>query len=80
MSSPDERALSADLAKPSFNLAVLEGRWSLVEMSWPYLFVAVTASDGRDYVLRFDCSGYPERAPTAGLWDISKNAQLSFDA
>lgn len=79
MSSPDERALSADLAKPSFKLAALEGRWRLAEMNWPYVFIAVTASDAREYVLRFHCAGYPERAPTAGLWDMSKNSQLGLD-
>lgn len=78
MSSPDERALSADLAKPSFRLAELEGRWRLVKFSWPHIFISITALDDRKFVLRFDCAGYPERAPTAGLWDMSKGMQLDF--
>lgn len=78
MSGPDEKALSADIAKPSFKLAELEGRWRIVGNSWPYVFVGITASDNREFVLRFDCVGYPERPPTAGLWDISTGMQLDF--
>lgn len=32
MSTPDERALQADLAKPSFRLGEAEKRWSLIEL------------------------------------------------
>lgn len=78
MSGPDERALACDLAKPSFKLGELEGRWRHVETRWPYVLVGVTAQDGNEFVLRFDCAGYPTLAPTAGPWDTSKDTQLVF--
>lgn len=78
MSSPDEKALALDLTKPSFKLGELEGRWRQIEAIWPHVFVGVTARDAREFVLRFDCAGYPERAPTAGPWDIAKGSQLAF--
>jgi hypothetical protein len=77
MTTPDERALQADLAKPSFRLGEAEKRWSLIKLEWPYLFVAVTASDGQSFALRFNCSGYPATPPTAGPWDMTRNAVLA---
>ncbi len=77
--TPDERALQADLAKPRFHLGQAEGRWRLHGVTWPYAFIAVAAKDRREYVLRFNCIGYPQNPPTAGPWDIAKNAVLAFD-
>jgi hypothetical protein len=58
MSLPDERAFRADIGKPAFRLAQAEGRWHLVGIAWPHVMIAVTAADGRAYVLRFNCAGY----------------------
>jgi hypothetical protein len=76
---PDERALRADVAKANFRLGQLEGRWRLVDIAWPHVLIGVVAKDGREYVLRFECSGYPQTAPTAGPWDPQQNAILVFD-
>lgn len=73
---PDERALRADLEKPGFRLGALEKRWRLLSVSWPLVLIALPARDGLEYVLRFNCSGYPQNPPTAGLWDTSRNAVL----
>ena len=64
MSMPDERAFRADVGKPAFRLAQAEGRWRLVGIAWPYVLIAVTAADGGEYVLRFNCAGYPQQPPT----------------
>lgn len=71
--TPDERALRADVAKAPFRLGVVEKRWVLLSIAWPHVHIAVTARDGRAFTLRFNCSGFPG-APTAGLWDIARNA------
>jgi len=71
--TPDERALMADLAKASFRLGVAEKRWALLGITWPHVHISVTARDGRRFVLRFDCAGYPN-APTARLWDMARDA------
>ena len=79
MSAPDQRSFEADVAMPAFRLGEAEGRWRLVEIAWPFVLIAVTAKDQRQYVLRFDCSGYPQTPPTGGPWDSSRNAVLAFD-
>ncbi len=79
MTAPDERAFRADVAKAAFRLGELEARWRLVGIVWPYALIGVTAKDGCEYVLRFNCEGYPQSPPTAGPWDLERNAILAFD-
>jgi hypothetical protein len=79
LSSPDQRAFEADAAKAAFRLGQAEGRWRLVEIAWPFVFIGVTAKDGREFILRFNCAGYPQAAPTAGPWDQKTNVILAFD-
>ena len=66
---PDERAFRADIGKPACLFASAQDRWRVVKIAWPFVFFAVAAADGREFVLRLDCSGYPHEAPTGGLWD-----------
>jgi hypothetical protein len=79
MSAPDERAFRADLERAPFRLGQAEGRWRLVEVSWPFALIGITAKDGREYLLRFNCTDFPQSPPTAGPWDPIKNAVLAFD-
>ena len=78
MIGPDERAFEADVAKAAFRLGQAEGRWRLISVVWPFTFLGVVAKDDREYVLRLNCAGYPQTAPTGGPWDISTNAILAF--
>ena len=77
--APDEKAFRADVAKAMFRAAVAEKRWRLLDITWPHVLIAVTARDGREHVLRFNCAGYPATPPTAGPWDVKHNAVLVFD-
>jgi hypothetical protein len=77
--SPDERAFRSDVERANFRLAQLEDRWRLIDVNWPHSFIGITAQDGREYVLRFDCTGYPQAPPTAGPWDLEQNRILPFD-
>jgi hypothetical protein len=74
--APDERAFRADAAKPAFRLAEAEGRFRVVSIAWPIVLAAITACDGAQFCLRFDCAGYPASAPTARLWDATSNVPL----
>jgi hypothetical protein len=74
---PDERAFRADVDAPSFRLGTVDGRWRLISTDWPYALIAVTAADSREYVLRFNCSGFPATPPTAGPWDPDRKAPLA---
>lgn len=79
LAGPDERALRADVAKAAFRLAQAEGRWRLIGVNWPIMVIAVTASDGMELGLHFDCTGYPTNAPTARPWDAEADTPLPFD-
>jgi hypothetical protein len=67
--APDENALHADVASPAFRAGVADKRWRLISIVWPHVFIGVTAKDGREYVFRFNCNGFPVSPPTAGPWD-----------
>jgi hypothetical protein len=79
VTAPDERAFRADAAKAAFRLGEREGRWCLAAITWPYALIGVTARDGREFILRFNLEGYPQSPPTAGPWDVERNAILAFD-
>ncbi|UJR83676.1 DUF7665 family protein [Sandaracinus amylolyticus] len=74
---PDERAFRADVARPAFKLAEVEGRWHLSTITWPRALIAVRARDDRMFTLRFELSGFPAAPPTAGLWDVDRNGPLA---
>jgi hypothetical protein len=78
MSAPDERAFAADVAKAAFRLGETGTRWRLLRVDWPFAQIAVRAKDNHEYVLRFNCDGYPEAPPTGGPWDPELNAILAF--
>ena len=78
MSEPKD-VLEAHLRSGRFLAGVAKGRWQSHGVQWPYAFVSVTARDGRQFTLRFECSGYPTQPPTATLWDQDKQQQLAFD-
>jgi hypothetical protein len=79
VTAPDERAFVADVTRAAFRLGQAENRWRLLSVAWPFVLISVTAKDGREYFLRFNCTGYPQTAPTAGPWDPDRNAILAFD-
>ena len=78
MKGPDQRAFEADVAKAPFRLGEVEGRWRLVRTAWPHAFFTVAAKDDCEYVLRLDCSGYPQAPPTGGPWDMARSQVLAF--
>src|SRR3569832_815084 len=72
----DNDALEAHLHSGRFMAGAAKGRWRLLELQWPRVYIEVPARDGRRFVLRFECSGYPDAAPTATLWDREGQQQL----
>lgn len=78
--TPDRAALERDLAMAPFREGVARKRWRLVEVTWPYALVGVTARDGREFILRLDCCGYPAEPPTGGFWDVETGAYLAQHA
>jgi hypothetical protein len=82
--SPDERALREHLRGARFQSGADAGRWRCVSLTWPNALIAVTAahreSAPAEFVLKFDLSGYPAAAPTAGLWDLATETYLAASA
>lgn len=62
-----------------FLAGAAKGRWRMVSLEWPFAVIEVGTRDGRRFALRFDCAGYPDRAPTATLWDTDGQRQLPSD-
>lgn len=76
--APDEKALGVDLESGRFLAGVARNRWRLISESWPAVQISVAARDGHEYVLKFDCSHYPQTPPTARLWDAGKDSPLEL--
>ena len=72
-------SLTSHLHSGRFQSGVVAGRWTLIDLAWPHVNVGITAADQRQFVLRFDCTGYPDEAPTAQLWDGTARTLLPFD-
>jgi hypothetical protein len=76
--APDETSLRADLASARFLSGEDRGRWKLVKLEWPHLYVNVNARDGRTFTLRLDCRGFPGQGPTGTFWDLATGFKLAF--
>jgi hypothetical protein len=66
----------AHLISGRFLAGVARGRWQQLSQAFPALYVAIVARDSRRIILRFDCTGYPERAPTATVWDWERQQRM----
>ena len=74
--APDHIALERDLSAVPFIEGVARKRWRLVEVQWPYALIGIFAKDGREFVLRLECCGYPSQPPTGGFWNAELGAHL----
>lgn len=68
--------LETHLRSGRFLAGASKGRWRLIDLRWPLAFIEVSAGDGRRFSLRFECSGYPDTAPTATLWNMATDQRL----
>lgn len=80
VTAPDERALLEHLGGGRFLAGAAAGRWRLISLVWPVALIAVAAAQRPgspdEFVLRFELAGYPNTAPTAGLWDLPAGVSL----
>ena len=82
---PDERVFREHLASPRFKNGVSRRKWRLArDISWPYVFIAVSAAPKEnspgEFFLRFNLEGYPGAPPTATPWNMEKDAGLEENA
>jgi hypothetical protein len=77
---PDERVFRAHVEAGPFQSGVDRGRWRLRSIAWPHAIIAVSAAERLGgpawYVLRFECSNYPQSPPTAQPWDAERDTPL----
>ena len=75
-----ETLLRTHLDAGPFQSGVDRGRWRLVAFAWPHVVLAVSAAERAaapsEYAFRFDCTGYPQKAPTAQPWSLAASEPL----
>ena len=72
----DQRMLQFHLESGRFRAGVVAGRWRLVSLDWPNVFIGVNACDGIEYGFRFHSTDYPHTAVTAQPWNFENNSRL----
>lgn len=77
---PDEQIFRRHIEEGPFQSGVDRGRWRLHSIAWPYAFIAIRAAPREhapdEYVFRFECSNYPQVAPTAQPWNVEQGMPL----
>jgi hypothetical protein len=83
--TPAQKTLMDQLDSVRFLAGVDEGRWRVLALRWPHLYVhvlfsgagGITQSFGHDF--RLECSGYPDPGPLVERWryvDGDANGEL----
>lgn len=72
----DERMLRLHLESGRFRSGAARGWWRFIDLRWPHVVIGITASDGIEYVLRFDCTDYPRTPVTGQPWDFDAGQPL----
>lgn len=79
MDDPAIAFVKADLDAPEFQAGVDEGRWRVVEFSYPRLDFKISAvrADGTpiEFGFRANLSNYPAQAPEVKLWNLEDDAK-----
>jgi hypothetical protein len=73
---PDEQVLRLHLESGRFRSGVALGRWRLVSVKWPLVFIVINARDGANFGFSFQCEDYPRKAVTARPWDLEADGPL----
>ena len=81
----DQECFLEHLAHPAFQYGVERGWWGVVKndvLVWPEAILWISAPsrpNGPDrFFFHFTLPGYPERAPSATVWDIEGNQRLDL--
>ncbi|PZQ96199.1 MAG: hypothetical protein DI533_17345 [Cereibacter sphaeroides] len=75
---PAQSTLSTQMDSVAFVSAIDEGRWQVLALSWPYLYVRVRAKSEAGLTceqdFRLDCAGYPDPGPYVERWTYAEDA------
>jgi hypothetical protein len=76
----DEQVFRKHTEDGPFQIGVDLGKWRLVSVSWPHVYISVTALayEGwpSSYYFEFECTNYPDAGVTAQPWDLEKSKPL----
>lgn len=74
-----EQVLRTDLDGTKVQLGIENGRWRIVRLEWPYLYVAFSArpvpGNPDEYLVQFDCTPYPA-AVRGVFWGDTAKTEL----
>ncbi|MGG7579592.1 DUF7665 family protein [Rhizobium sp. Nf11,1] len=78
--TPAMTTLLAQLDGVRLLAGVDEGRWEVLELNWPYLYVRIRFVSGLDAPslvcdFRLECSGYPDPGPFIEAWNYAEDPQ-----
>lgn len=81
MKDPSIFQIEADLCLADFMCGVNEGRWRVIEFSYPRLDFKISAinPDGSsaEYGFRADLTNYPAQAPEVKIWNLEEDRKLA---
>jgi hypothetical protein len=77
--SPAKRTLEAQLNTVRFLSGVEEGRWEVLLLVWPHLYVRVTGRDPEtgnrfSHDFHLECDGHPDPGPFVERWAYADDA------
>jgi hypothetical protein len=79
---PDEKVFRMHIERGLFQNGVDRQKWRLLSIDWPYVLIAIRAAARErapsEYTFRFECSNYPQSAPTAQPWDSEHETPLEL--
>jgi hypothetical protein len=77
---PDQQVFLAHTESGPFQSGVDRGWWRLISVKWPIALIGISAAPRdngpTEYIFRFECSNYPQVAPTAQPWNLNSDTLL----
>jgi hypothetical protein len=77
---PSVVRISRELEGEAFITGVDRKRWRIVRHAFPFLHIAITATEpdgaASEYVMRFELTNYPAQAPMVRIWDADADVPL----
>ncbi|MET7951274.1 hypothetical protein [Micromonospora sp. NPDC005324] len=73
---PNLRRLRRHLQAADIEAGVDAGSWRVVDLTWPFLTVAITVGEDAELGMRLDVQDYPLQAPAGQPWNIDTDTPL----
>ncbi|MEW2330281.1 hypothetical protein AB0880_20995 [Micromonospora chersina] len=73
---PNLRRLRRHLSAADVEAGVDAGSWRIVDLTWPFLTVAIAVGENAELGMRLDVQDYPLQAPAGQPWNIVADAPL----